>query len=309
MKKVMKFFNNRNNMALMATIFGTILYIFGVVFILDKCNLYAAGITGVAQLIQRVLGIDPSQGFGTVFLSIMIVVFNIPLFIISWKGVSKRFASLSLLSVILQFVCTTAFVWMRENGLDPFESMKAEDHMLTFALLGGLLSGLSCGFTLRYGTSTGGTDVLSQYLSLNKQISFTKFSLIINLVIVAASVFFGSGGEIRVDIAVYTVISMIISNLVLGKIHTIYKYEKVTIITEEKQRMRDALIKNFNHGVTIYQAVGAFSNKTKYTLEAIVWSFESIDYIRVAKEIDPDCFIVCTAVTKVSGYYNVNTIA
>lgn len=303
MSKLIKLLKSRNSMAVIGTLIGTVIYCIGVVFILDNCNLYACGVTGIAQIIKNILGIEWPY-----FFSFMIIVLNIPLFLVSWKGMSRRFAILSLGSVVLQFALTALFSYLtNECNFNPFASMA--DEKLTLALLGGLFSGAGCGIALRYGASTGGTDVVSQFLSLKKHMNFAKFSISINLIIVFTSLFINVENGIDISTAVYTVISMIIGILVLDKIHIIYKYEKITIVTDEKQRMRDALIGKFNHGLTIYQAMGGYSNKARYVLESVVWNFESNDYIRIAKEIDPNCFIVCTAVTKISGPFKVNIIA
>ena len=112
-----------------------------------------------------------------------------------------------------------------------------------------------------------------------------------------------------VEIGVYTIIRMIISIIVLDRIYTAYHYSKVVIVTEERQRMKDALITKFNHGVTIYQAVGAYTNKTKYVMESIVWAFEAVEYIKVAKSVDPACFVSTVGVKRVAGHFNVNVIA
>lgn len=304
MKKLINLLKSRNTKALLGTIIGTVIYSFGVAFILDKSKMYANGITGISQLVKTIVGSESPY-----FLSIMILILNIPLFLIAMKGVSKRFAILSFSSVILQFVLTALFSVLLENGFDPFNQFNPETDKLTLALLGGFFSGFGCGICLRYGASTGGTDVLSQYLSLNKQVNFAKFSFTINCLIVVGSVFADIKNGIDISTAVYTIINMFISILVLDKIHTIYKYNKITIVTVEKQRMRDALVKLSNHGVTIFECIGGFSNKTKYMLEIVVWSFETSEYVRRAKEIDPACFITYSDIKRVEGTFNINVIA
>ena len=52
-----------------------------------------------------------------------------------------------------------------------------------------------------------------------------------------------------------------------------------------------------------------YSRKEKYVLETIISSFETFEVGKAAKAIDPQCFIVHTAIKKVEGKFNVNTIA
>src|SRR5690606_20551928 len=114
---------------------------------------------------------------------IFIALFNIPLFIIGFRGVSKRFAILSLSSVILQVILVYLFEQLSKAGFNPIadafvvNGVLKPSAMLTIAVLGGLACGIGSGISLRNGASTGGMDILSQYFSFKKHIPFTSVSL------------------------------------------------------------------------------------------------------------------------------------
>lgn len=307
MKKIISFFSDRNFMSVFGTISGTVIYCLGVVLLLDLGGFYAGGITGISQLFDTFTGLGIK--------SILIPILNAPLFLIAWKSVSRRFAILSLVSVLLQFAIIAVLEYLfvpvtDETGKiitesiinNPFKDDSVS--RLFLAIFGGLVTGAGCAICLKYGGSTGGLDIISQYMSLVKHINFTKFSFIVDLIIILTATVFDEPLA-----GAYTIIRHIISILTYDKIHTTYNYGKISIVTEEKQRMRDALIKRFNHGITIYQATGGFSNKPKYVLESTLWSFEHSDYVRLAKEVDPNCFITYSAIKKVDGTFNIKTIA
>ena len=304
-----KFLRQKDIYLIVGTIIGSIIYSFAVVFIVDLGSFYTSGVTGISQIIttllSRLLGRDL---IGVT--SILIAVLNIPLFLIAWRGVSKRFAIISLVSVGLQVLLVALFEFLFSKGFNPFKAfmpVEGENNvgrMLTLAITGGLLTGVGEGACLKFGGSTGGMDVVSQYVSLTRHKSFAAVTLTVDLVIIFLSMLVGS-----VEVGVYTIIRMIISIIVLDKIYTAYHYSKVVIVTEERQRMKDALITKFNHGVTIYQAVGAYTNKTKYVMESIVWAFEAVEYIKVAKTVDPACFVSTVGVKRVAGHFNINVIA
>lgn len=298
MNTLKKLFRNRNFMVVFSTVIGTFIYCVGIVYLLDLVQFYAGGITGIAQLIVNLAG-NKMAGLK----SVIIIIFNIPLLIMAWKGVSRRFAILSVVSIGLQSLFIFLFELLREKtGFDPFVALK-DDH-LAIAILGGLVTGAGCGISLKHGSSTGGLDIISQYLSLKKHMSFAKFSLAVDLAIIGVAAIFQD-----VSVASYTIIRLIISILVLDKIHTTYKYGRITIITEEKQRMRDAIIERFKHGITIYEATGGYTNKPKYVVVSTIYSFESQDFIELAKKIDPLCFITYSKVARVDGNYNIQVIA
>ena len=293
----------------LGTIIGSIIYSFAVVFVIDLGSFYTSGVTGVSQIITSLLSRLTGKDLIGVT-SILIAIINIPLFLIAWRGVSKRFAIISLVSVGLQVLLVALFEWLFSRGFNPFEAFKPVDgednvgKMLTLAITGGLLTGVGEGVCLKFGGSTGGMDVVSQYVSLTRHKSFAAVTLTVDLVIIFLSMVVGN-----IATGVYTIIRMIISIIVLDKIYTAYHYSKVVIVTEERQRMKDALITRFNHGVTIYQAVGAYTNKPKYVMESIVWAFEAVEYIKVAKTVDPSCFVSTVGVKRVAGHFNVNVIA
>ena len=308
-KAKIKYIRQKDINLVAGTIIGSIIYAFAVVFIIDLGSFYTSGVTGVSQIISNLISnLAGREIIGLT--SALIALINIPLFMIAWRGVSKRFAIISVVSVGIQVVLVALFEFLFSKGFNPFAAFKPVEgennvgRMLCLAITGGLVTGVGEGVCLKFGGSTGGMDVVSQYVSLNKHKSFALVSLSVDLVIISLSMIIGS-----VEIGVYTIIRMIIAIIVLDRIYTAYHYSKVVIITEERQRMKDALITKFNHGVTIYQAVGAYTNKTKYVMESIVWAFEVNEYIKLAKTIDPNCFVSTVGVKSVAGHFRINVIA
>lgn len=285
---------------------GSTIYCFAVVFIVDLGSFYASGITGVAQLIETLAGMI----FGRSFIglkSILIAIFNVPLFLIAWKGVSKKFAIVSLASVIYQVLLIALFEKIRDLGFNPFGDLI--NNILTLAIFGGLVMGVSEGICLKVGGSTGGMDVVSQYLSLKYKKNFSAISLFINLVIIASAAIIGYTTAKTFDIAAYTIIMLVISILIMDKIFTIYKYAEITIISSDVEAIRIALLEHFNHGMTIYNARGGFSNKDLSVIKVVIWSFEEAKYIGVIKKVDAHAFISTSKVKHVDGNFRKNVIA
>ena len=102
---------------------------------------------------------------------------------------------------------------------------------------------------------------------------------------------------------------IVISILVLDRIHTIYKYLKIEIITTEREQMREALIQNFQHGITIYEVIGGYTNQTKWVFSSVVSSYEAEEYRNLAKKIDRKCFITYTSIKQIYGLFYRKTIA
>lgn len=293
-----KFTIKRNTKTVIATIVGTTIYCMAVVWILDIGGFYAGGLTGLSQLITTFLKIFNIE----ISLSLFVLILNIPMFIIGSRGVSRRFSYLSALSVGLQVVLIYLFEQLVKHGFNPLASLT--DEKLLLAIIGGLGTGIGCGVCLRYGSSSGGMDILSQYVSLKKNIPFTRFSLLVDFIIISL------GGIVAGDIsvAIFTIIRLLCHIITLEKIHTIYNFVKVTIYTSEKDGMREALITQFNHGITIYEAVGGYTNQVKYVLETVVSAFETEEYLQIAHQVDRNAFMTFSSISNISGFFNKNII-
>src|SRR5690554_373412 len=141
----------------------TFIYGIGVAWFLEVSvvPLYTGGISGVAQLVRDAFFVFLKIDVGSHFLGLFVIIANIPILILGWFGVSHRFTIYSIISILIQ-----AFIlsWMPiiDMGLDTVE------HAFTSAVLGGLLIGIGAGGALRYGTSTGGLDIVAQYLAFRK---------------------------------------------------------------------------------------------------------------------------------------------
>ncbi len=308
---------NRFLISILGMIFGTIIYCFAIVFILDFGQFYAGGVTGISQLF--------ANAFKIPFLkSVVTALINIPLFIIGWKGVSKRFAILSLSSTILQVILFAFFDWLKADfDFNPFNSLAVTlsngeliigqvvgdsnarvINLVVFAMLGGFLTGAGCGIALRVGSSTGGMDIVSQRVSLKAGIPFVAISGTIDFLIILAGTIIAKD----ISVAVYTLIRLFAHIITLDKIHTIYKFQKITIITKYKEELRDALLKQFEHSMTIFPVIGGYTAESKWCFEIIALTFEVEDYRETILKVDPHAFITYTSLKGISGNYRKKVI-
>ena len=296
-KKINNLFHNRLFISAFGMFVGSVIYCFSIVFVLNKGEFYAGGVTGVSQIIANGILKQP------MLQSIFVALFNIPLFIMGWRSVSKRFAILSLGSVILQVGLIALFQFMLDNGFDLLKDLDVENHeanKLILAIVGGILCGMGCAIPLRCGSSTGGMDIVSQSFSFKTGIPFTYISGAIDAIIIISGAIIGAD----ISIAIFTIIRLIVHVITLDKIHTIYKYQKITIITADYvDEIKSAIIKRFPHGITIFQATGAYTNSQKWVMESVILTYELEEYRNIVKSIDPNAFIYHVSVKGIMGKF------
>jgi uncharacterized membrane-anchored protein YitT (DUF2179 family) len=294
---------------LLAVIFYTSIYAVGVTWFLEASvvPLYTAGMPGIAQILRDFLfirlKIDLGPSFQENFMGIIILLLNFPVMIIAWKGVSKKFALYTIVSILVQAL---VLGWIPPLNL----GLGSEEHVLTAVFLGGVLSGIGGGGTLKHGTSTGGFDAIAQYFSLKKGKTVGFFLTILNLSIalvgglILGGVELPSGATFGVGMIVsYTVIRIIITSMTTDLVHTSYQYVSVEIITATPKDLVEEFLKKSVRGVTLMKVEGAYSKNPKTLVYIIITAFELNHLLEIVYKNDPDAFIITRPVRNVFGNF------
>lgn len=276
-------------------IFTSTLYSLSVIWFLEPANLIAIGITAVGQILNRAFAL----GNITIPIGVFILIFNIPLCIYGWKSVSKKFVFYSVLSILVQTFWTMGWDWIKVDfGIEPSDRF-------FLGVIGGLLCGSSIGLALRYGTSTGGMDIIGQALALKKNISIGMFSSIVNIIL---AIIAGGIIEKSWDITLYTFIFIIISNLVVDKIHTAYNYLRVDVISQHSEAIAAALLEGIQRGCTISTVRGTYTQEEKFDVFMIISSYELQKAAEIVKTTDPNAFMTVSPIKKIFGKFFKHTI-
>ena len=235
------------------------------------------GITGVGQIVNHLL---PWAPIGTV-----VILLNIPLFLLSWKYLGGRL----LLSSLFAMAATSLGV----DIVAAIHSFQPMDPMLA-SVFGGVLIGLSLGIILLQGATTGGTDLIARLLKLPfGHLPMGRLLMAVDLAVIAAvALAFRSLGS-----ALYGLVALYISSIVMdGVLYGLDNAKVAYIISDRYQAICDAIIHDIDRGVTILQGVGAYSGTEKKVLLVAFKQKQIVALKRAVKEIDPVAFlIVCEA--------------
>ncbi|MBU0996791.1 MAG: YitT family protein [Firmicutes bacterium] len=284
----MKNFNfKKEAKTLYQVILGTAISVLGIVFFLDPVGLYTGGVTGLSQLIINVVSMV-TGGSTLINLGLLVFVFQIPLLIFGWKKLSKRFIIYTLISSVIGSAIMVYKAPVSILGND----------LITSGIIGGILGGIGNGILANAGTSGGGTSIIFQYLSIKTGKSMGSYQIIFHgAIILLAGIIFG------LDIAIYTIVSQIMSSIVLDKVFTGYNFIKIEAITEHGPEIADVLKSRLPHGVTMIDAVGAYYGREKKILYAVISVHEMQQYLKLINDIDPNAFVVFAPVQNVKGKF------
>ncbi len=270
-------------------------YSLAVIWFLEPANLISTGITAIGQILNRAFGL----GGITIPIGVFSLIFNIPLWIYGMKTVSKRFAIYSVLSILVQSFWLMGWDWINVDfGINP-------NDRFFLGVIAGLVCGSSIGLALRYGASTGGFDIIAQALALKKNISIGMFSTIINVLL---AIIAGGIIEHSWDITLYTFIFIILSNLVVDKIHTAYNYLRVDVISNHADEVAQALLDGIQRGCTIATVKGAYTKEEKYDIFMIISSYELQKAADIIRTTDPGAFMTVSPIKRIFGKFFKHTI-
>lgn len=273
--------NRSRLLSLVLVVLGNLLYTVTVKLFLLPADLISCGTTGIALVVNRVTGLP---------LSVFIFGFNVVMLCLGWWILGRQFA--------LTTVFSSLFYPIALEVLDRvLGDMAVTENLLLNTLYAGLGLGVALGMVIRGGASTGGMDipplVLKKLLHIPVSVSLWAFDFVIML----GQMFFHTVEDLLYGILLLMVISFALNKvLLLGTSRT-----EVKIVSQEATRIRDAILSEVDRGVTMLHGEGGFLHRDTEVILSVVSNHEMPKIERLARGIDPDCFMIVSRVTEVWG--------
>jgi uncharacterized membrane-anchored protein YitT (DUF2179 family) len=238
----------------------------------------SGGFTGLALVVHYLLPFLPVGG--------LFFLFNIPMFVLGWKHVGRRFFLYSIAGMI---IFSAAVQWLQV-------SLPVYDQLLS-ALLAGIISGVGSGIILRSWGSAGGTDILSVILAKRFSIRLGTTVLAFNCVILFAAAIL-----LSLESALYTLIYLFVTSYILNIVVTGLSQRKaVYIISPRWKEISKGIIAEINRGATIIHGEGGFSGKEHRMVYTVITFRELARLKRLINRLDPDAFVVVSDTLEVMG--------
>ena len=161
----------------------------------------------------------------------------------------------------------------------------------------GALGVVALGLVLRGGASTGGMDIPTLILKKFFRIPVAASLWMMDFTIMLMQLLFHSPEDL-----LYGVVQLIAISLTLNKVMLFGTSKtEVKIISERSDDIRQAILSRVDRGVTLLAGKGGYlQNETEIVL-SVVSNHELPKIERLARDIDPDCFMIVSSVTEVWG--------
>jgi uncharacterized membrane-anchored protein YitT (DUF2179 family) len=240
------------------------------------------GITGISLMLFEVYGWN---------LGGVLIFLNLPFIILAYYKVGKNFCIRSAVTVAM---IALSLYWI------PFPEL-THDKLLV-AMFGGFFLGIGIGLGMRGGGTFDGMEVVALMTFKKSSFSITEIILGMNLIIFIIAAF------IKVETALYAILTYIIAGQATKYvIEGIEAYTGVTIIAEQSEAIKKALVLQLNRGITVYKGERGFMKESFEVSNDVDIIFTIVTRLEVRKlknivrSIDPKAFIFTNTVREPQG--------
>ncbi|NLP15046.1 MAG: YitT family protein [Clostridium sp.] len=276
--------------------FGSMMTAMSINAFLVPYRVAAGGVSGIATVIYYLTG-------GKLPVGALMLILNIPLFILGIRFIGKQFILRTLYATILLSVLIDITQPLTEEFVKEFfmgfEEQPYTQDILLYSIFGGFLMGIGLGLVFRSRATTGGTDLAARIVN-HFAPSFTigQILLFIDIgVILLAAVSFHS-----FRLALYSIVALYISSKVIDALLEGVKFAKALfIISESPKEIASRILKDLDRGVTSLKGKGMFTEKDKEVLFCVVHRGQIPQIKKIVKEEDEKAFIVLSDIREVFG--------
>ena len=261
--------------------FGCFVFALGFDLFLEPNHINVGGISGIGQIITHL------TGFGSVALWSLLI--NVPLFLISIKGVGRNFFAGSLLGMLLSSVFLEWLLVLPVPQTDP----------LLACLYGGVLTGFGLGMVFVAGASTGGVDIIARLLRPTfPNLPIGRIMLFIDIVTVALTgIAFGD-----INKTLYSAVTLYVCDMVLDGVVYGLDYSTVAlIISDHYKEICEAICSKLDRGATLLNGKGYYSGQDKQVILSAIKKRQVAELKQLVTDMDPNAFIILQEAHQVLG--------
>ena len=274
--------HNKYLKTLICVFLSALLQSFCINVFITPAKLLSSGFTGLAILINKI-----SSLFGfTLPVSLLVLMLNIPLGVLSFRSIGKKFVFFSILQVVLMSLFLN------------FHYTLLFDDLLLNVCFGGFLYGIAISLALRGNASTAGTDFIALWVSNKLGKSIFEYVFAFNSVLLLIF-----GYMFGWKYAGYSILFQFISTKTIDSFYKRYKLVTLEITTYHPKEICKAYVKHYRHGLSELAGVGGYEHKNLSLIHTVISFYELEDAIRLIKRVDPKAIINVLSTERFVGHF------
>ena len=214
---------------------------FAVSTLILENGIVCGGVSGIGSAMEHYFGMN---------LSLVVAVLNVALFLLGFFYFGRNFA----LSIVVSTFAFPVF-------LEIFETIPQLhgylDDSLLAMVIGGCLVGFGIGMVIRVNASTGGVEILAQFISKQFKVPVHIVLNIVDLTVLVLQFTYSDTTNIIYGVIMTFVTSTVLKKTLLSGTSLI----QVTVISDVYEQVRRAIIDEMDAGVTMLMSEKGYTEK------------------------------------------------
>lgn len=268
-----------------AVIASSLLYAFNLRCFAKTAGLLPGGFAGISLLIQNIMSVYFNINVPYTLLNVLLNVFPV---YIGFKFIGRKFTLYSIIHIVLSSI----FV-------DILPSYSFTEDILLISVFGGIINGFAISICLNAGTTTGGTDFISIFMSEQKGIDSWNYILMGNVIILVLA-----GALFEWEIALYSIIYQFCSTQIINMLYKRYKKETLFIISDKSEEIYKIIRETTNHDATVFKGVGCYENKERTLIYSVINTEARKRLIPLIRSVDRHSFINVVKTQEIDGRFH-----
>jgi uncharacterized membrane-anchored protein YitT (DUF2179 family) len=240
------------------------------------------GISGIAMIANYFAGLPVGA---------LIMVLNIPVFLLGLKTMGKKYVVNSLAGMVISSVFIDLFH-------EVLKLPSATANPVLASIYGGVMLGIGLGIVFRGRASTGGSDIIGMVLS-----KYTGMSLGYGIMITDFLVISASGLALHsLEAPLYGYLVLFLSTKVIDMILEGWNYSKLVIITSTRvDEISDFILRGLDRSGTALRSRSLYLNREGEIILTVIHRKQLADLRRFIKKTDPEAFVIINDTYDVLG--------
>jgi len=246
-----------------------------------------SGVDGIATMLQEMTKINAG---------LFSLLFNLPLLVIAWFYLNKRYVVYTVIFTVL------SSVFIMILGKINFYQYVVESDRIIVSIFSGFALGIRTGLMLRIGSSSGGIDIIACIIQQKTNRNIEKIISFVCYIIIGISYFvYKDLTSILLSIIQMFVFEKSVA-FILKDSRNAVKFE---IITKNPNELKEDIIVNLKHGATIINSKGMYTQEDSFMIVTIINNRQVPELIKIIKKYE-HCFAYYSDVSGVKGNFRWN---
>ena len=267
---------------------GIVLIACATYFFLVPNHFVTGGMTGLATMLGDI--------FSFMTTSTWLMILNVTMLVVGFIFLGKK-------TGIWTVYCSlsyTALMLLLEQIVPLSRPLTDESFMeLCFGIL---IYAVGTAVIFYAGASSGGMDIMALIVQKYAKLDVGKAVLCVNTAIAVGAIFTFAHYENNTERSILSMIGLFANSYIIDiVIDNFHSCKYFVVITDKTELVSEYIMNHLHHGVTITDAIGAYTQSPKGMIHTVCRRYEAIKLRAAIKQIDENAFIVVSTSSEIIG--------